>query len=330
MTKSPKISIILPIHNAGDYLRPCLDTLINQSLQEIEILCVLDCPTDGSDKIVEEYAATDKRIVLIKNNHNKNIGESRNVGILAARGEYIGFSDHDDTHKQTMYEELYAATEEGTKEAVFSGVFAQQILSTTSLFSQYPPLQKAFLTLLVRDGIPRFCGHVTPHLYNRSFLLENNITFVDTKETCGEDRIFLESIISCIKKENDVAWLNKRLYLYRLHDMNAHTQKWYGDIPHTLNFVKKMIEVSRNTDFADRQLVNHLIARFLIQTVYTSNRKYRNEPGEKDYKTLIKEDKALCNLIAYASILSLRLTIPKTLFAIRLKYICRSQLYNRN
>ena len=61
----PKVSIIVPIYNAGEYLTSCLDSLINQTLKEIEIICVLDCPTDGSDKIVKEFAEKDERI---KNN----------------------------------------------------------------------------------------------------------------------------------------------------------------------------------------------------------------------------------------------------------------------
>ncbi len=318
--KNPKVSVILPVYNAGKYLRPCLDTLVNQTLREIEIICVLDCPTDGSDRVVKEYATKDPRIVVVRNEHNLNIGESRNVGLRVATGEYIGFSEHDDTHEPNMYEELYKATDGGTKKAVFSGVFAKQILNSTSLFSQYPPLQKAYLTLLVRDGIPRFCGHITPHIYNRSFLAENNIRFVDTKETSGEDRIFLEGIISIIKQEYEIAWLDKRLYLYRLHELNAHMQEWYGDIRHTLNFVKKMVDISVRTNFSDQQLVNRLLVSFLIQMVYTSHRKYHDD----QYESLIKGDKTLCSLIANAKILPLHLSIPKTLFALKLKYICKS------
>ena len=55
MDKKVKVSVIIPVYNAGEFLRPCLDTLVNQTLREIELVCVLDCPTDGSDKVVEEY-----------------------------------------------------------------------------------------------------------------------------------------------------------------------------------------------------------------------------------------------------------------------------------
>ena len=97
---TPKVSIIVPIYNAGKFLEKCLDTLVNQTLKDIEIILVLDCPTDGSDRIAREYAEKDPRIRLIVNEQNLNIGLSRNEGLKIARGEYIGFSDHDDYTKR--------------------------------------------------------------------------------------------------------------------------------------------------------------------------------------------------------------------------------------
>lgn len=101
---TPKVSIIVPIYNAGKFLEKCLDTLVNQTLKDIEIILVLDCPTDGSDRIAREYAEKDPRIRLIINEQNLNIGLSRNEGLKIARGEYIGFSDHDDWRELDMYE----------------------------------------------------------------------------------------------------------------------------------------------------------------------------------------------------------------------------------
>ena len=82
---TPKVSIIVPIYNAGKFLEKCLDTLVNQTLKDIEIILVLDCPTDGSDRIAREYAEKDPRIRLIVNEQNLNIGLSRNEGLKIAR-----------------------------------------------------------------------------------------------------------------------------------------------------------------------------------------------------------------------------------------------------
>ena len=101
-----KVSIIVPIYNAGCRLSECLNTLVNQSLHDIEIICVLDAPTDGCEKIAEEYAAKDNRIKLIYNEQNLHVAESRNRGMAIAKGEYVGFSDQDDVRKINMYELL--------------------------------------------------------------------------------------------------------------------------------------------------------------------------------------------------------------------------------
>lgn len=103
----PKVSVIVPIYNAGVHLSKCLDSLIHQTLQDIEIILVLDCPTDGSEKVAAFYASQFSNIKLIHNQTNQHIGVSRNIGLEAATGEYIGFSDHDDFCLPDMFEELY-------------------------------------------------------------------------------------------------------------------------------------------------------------------------------------------------------------------------------
>ena len=80
---TPKVSIIVPVYNAGSYFSKLLDSLTGQTLKEIEIILVLDCPTDGSDRVAEEYAARDGRIVLVRNRENLHVGFSRNEGAFA-------------------------------------------------------------------------------------------------------------------------------------------------------------------------------------------------------------------------------------------------------
>jgi len=102
----PKVSIIIPIYNVEQYLRECLDSVVNQTLQDIEIVCVNDGSQDGSLAIIEEYAAKDSRIKVISK-LNFGYGHTMNVGIDAARGEYIGIVEPDDYIKPDMYEILY-------------------------------------------------------------------------------------------------------------------------------------------------------------------------------------------------------------------------------
>ena len=90
-----KFSIVIPVYNSGKYLKECLDSVINQTFKDFEVICINDGSTDNSETILNEYAKKDKRI-QVHSQENKGVGASRNYGIEIARGEYINFMDSDD------------------------------------------------------------------------------------------------------------------------------------------------------------------------------------------------------------------------------------------
>lgn len=103
----PKVSVIIPVYNVEPYLRECLDSVIHQTLRDIEIICIDDCSTDRSVEILEEYAQKDERIVILRNKQNSGLSVTRNRGIEIARGEYIQFVDSDDYMVSDALERLY-------------------------------------------------------------------------------------------------------------------------------------------------------------------------------------------------------------------------------
>lgn len=105
--RKTKISIIVPVNNVEGYLPACLDSIINQTLSDIEIICINDGSKDDSLKILEEYVKKDHRIVLINEKEMKGQAFSRNQGLKIAKGEYIGFVDGDDWIELNMFEKLY-------------------------------------------------------------------------------------------------------------------------------------------------------------------------------------------------------------------------------
>ena len=109
--EKPKVSVILPVYNVGKYLRSSLDSLMNQTLKDIEIICVDDGSTDDSYDILEEYKQKDARIKVIHKG-NKGTGAARNDGLRLATGECIGFVDPDDWVKPNMFERLYGLIKE--------------------------------------------------------------------------------------------------------------------------------------------------------------------------------------------------------------------------
>lgn len=100
------VSIIVPVYNTEEYLQKCLDSLTNQTLKNIEIICVNDGSTDNSLKILQDNAIKDDRIKII-NQGNKKQGAARNAGMQVATGEYIGFVDSDDYVDLNYFERLY-------------------------------------------------------------------------------------------------------------------------------------------------------------------------------------------------------------------------------
>lgn len=108
--KEIKTSIIVPVYNVAKYLKTCLDSLIQQTLKDIEIICIDDGSTDGSLEILEQYAAKDKRIIIIKQ-PNSGQGTARNKGLKIARGKYIQFLDSDDFYELNCCEILYKTME---------------------------------------------------------------------------------------------------------------------------------------------------------------------------------------------------------------------------
>lgn len=234
--KKIKVSIIVPIHNAGVYLKKCLDTLVNQTLSEIEIILVIDCPTDGSDLIAKEYAAKDDRIVIIINDKNLHIGLSRNEGLKVARGEYIGFSDHDDFREFTMYEELYNEAKKTESDVVVSGYGS--IMNNKVQKHTYPDLEnKPLKDLLFELSIGgngnmskewRFFilnGGMWNKIYKNEFIKKHDIFFEDNRTTTFEDLLFL---ISCFHFANSVTLVNKVFYYHMENVNNASSQYFYN------------------------------------------------------------------------------------------------------
>ena len=103
----PKISVILPCFNVGRYIGRCLDSLLNQTLRDIEVICADDKSGDNTTEVIKQYVAKDARVRLIEQKKNAGVSIARNTGIDAANGEYIGFVDPDDWVDADYYEKLY-------------------------------------------------------------------------------------------------------------------------------------------------------------------------------------------------------------------------------
>ena len=143
------ISVIVPVYNAEKYLVQCLDSLVQQTYNDLEIITVNDCSNDNSLNILREYATRDKRIKVIDLPVNSGVSFARNTGIAAASGEWISFVDSDDWVDLVRYEKLYTYAEQENADAVLDG-FRYIGIDGTVLFSREQTVSSSSLFIL--DG----------------------------------------------------------------------------------------------------------------------------------------------------------------------------------
>ena len=206
-----KISIIIPVYNTAKYLRNCLDSIIRQTLQEIEIILVDDCSTDGSGEICDQYAALDGRIVVIHNSMNIRQGKSRNIGIELAKGEYIGFIDSDDYIENDFFECLYKAAH----------IHAMDIAKAECIQIMSDGSQKKSSSLNdnikkgISQGLPIFVTFTYEHwsaIYKKSLFSNPEVRYPDIRN--GQDVIFLMIITYYAQS---ITLTDKTHYYYRIH-----------------------------------------------------------------------------------------------------------------
>ncbi len=168
-----KVSVIIPVYNVEEYLRRCLNSVCNQTLKDIEIICVNDCSPDNSLEILKEYATKDKRIKIINFEENKGVAIARNTAINLAQGEYLGFVDSDDYVDLDFYEKLYDKAKGENAELVLSNIT--------------DPNSSIILKNIKQSPI-YFNGLFQMGFYKKELLVNNNIYFIE-KCSYGEDRI---------------------------------------------------------------------------------------------------------------------------------------------
>ena len=115
------VSVIVPVYNVENYLEKCLDSLLNQTLKNIEIICINDGSKDNSGDILKKYASIDNRII-VKTQENAGLSAARNAGMEVAKGEYIGFVDSDDWVDLDYFEKLYNTAKQNNCDIAVAGV----------------------------------------------------------------------------------------------------------------------------------------------------------------------------------------------------------------
>ena len=217
MSISPKVSVIIPVYNASAFLRQCMDSVVNQTLQDIEIICVDDGSTDASLDILHEYASNDSRITILIQ-QNKGAGAARNTGMQIAHGKYLAFFDSDDFFDLTLLEKASSRADATNADIVLYGARAYNnetheyssmnwVLNKTVIpdIDSFSPFDICDSVFQITSGAP------WSKLFNRDFSERNGLKFQDLRNS--EDVFYVLSAISIAKS---ISWIDEELVSYRV------------------------------------------------------------------------------------------------------------------
>ena len=231
-----KVSVIMPIYNAADFLRPALDSVLAQTLTDVEVICIDDGSTDNSLEIIKEYLEKDERIRILTET-NAGPALARNNGIRRARGEYLAFLDADDFYDHEFLESLYTLAKRDELDIAIS---QYDIYNTRK--SRFEPATSAdHSDIFVPDKVtsksehPDFIlasttGSAWNKLFRRAFVVDNGLLFLHDVRMY-EDVYFVVSAMSLAER---VGKVHRVLMHHRIHSQQSrakHFSKYYSQVP---------------------------------------------------------------------------------------------------
>lgn len=261
-----KVSVIVPVYSVQEYLAECMESILMQTLQDIEIICVDDGSTDRCVEMLDDYARKDPRIKVIHKS-NTGYGNTMNVGMRAAEGEYIGIVESDDRILPNFYERLYDTAKKHDLDVVKSDAFFCWEKLGYSYHLHYKALDPYYdrvLTEKNRRVFYQFLMNTWTGIYKRSFLEEHDIWHNETPGASYQDNGFWMQTMSFAKR---MMCLSDAFYCYRQDNPGA-----------SVKDVKKVMAMSYEYDHIEKTLQEkHAGAEVLsICNYYRMARNYGN------------------------------------------------------
>lgn len=289
MDFKPEISIIIPVYNVGMYLQKGLNSVVHQTLTNIEIICVNDCSTDNSLSFLKEYAKLDERITIIDLEQNVGQGKARNLALEQAQADYVMFLDPDDWFELDTCEKALSKIKENNNDFVAFDFryFYEDTLQTknnqkfSNIFKDYD--EKSNIN-------PRTCeknyfcnAYAWNKIYKKSFLNEHHIRFSETR--FAEDSIFFAKVVA---NAQSFSFIDEVLYTYRQKSANDVTydfSKHYSLLVknHKENF--DYIKTKENLNLTRNYLIYSIKSvLFWLNEVYKSDSTLHNVYYDEMYK----------------------------------------------
>lgn len=213
----PIVSVIIPVYNTESYLKECLDSVLNQTFRDFEIICINDASTDRSKEMLILYQNEHNNVKVVEHTSNKGLSAARNTGLMHASGKYVLFVDSDDMITPDTLKELYLFAEERKTDIIYTPANhlyeeavdkAQKVEGVEYAAYESTYTGQDLFCRLVKDQkyISSSCGH----LYRKDFLDQNDIRF---KEGLLHEDILFSFL--CSMNAQCVSTVNKRYYAYR-------------------------------------------------------------------------------------------------------------------
>lgn len=288
---NPKVSVIVPVYNVEEYLRECIDSILSQTLKDIEVILVDDGSPDGCAKIIDEYAEKDPRIIAI-HQENAGPGPARNRGMSSASGEFIAFMDPDDLYpsRETL-EHLYNAAKTSGCDVAGGRLW---------LFKDGDDPQNGFElpvhTNFPYYGIVDYRDFQSPYafycyIYNRTFVCENQLSFPPLRRF--QDPVFFVKAMIAAK---EFVAINEIAYFYRV---DYKTVDWLGNGAQKLNdHIIGCTEVLKLANTASLKRLVKIIAKDINGTL-KSLKCSRDILDRKVFNQFLREAKVQLGVLFY-------------------------------
>lgn len=200
--ESVKVSVIIPVYNAEKYLAECMDSVIEQTLKNIEIICVDDGSADESLRILKEYEKADRRVRILCQ-ENAGAGAARNAGLAAAKGEYLSFLDADDFFEPDMLERAYSKAKEQKAQVIVFG--SDQYREDLETFQEVgwtlrkhalPPYRPMNYQTFTENVFKVFVGWTWDKLFEREFVLKYQLKFQEQRTSNDLSFVFTAIVLA--------------------------------------------------------------------------------------------------------------------------------------
>lgn len=263
-----KLSIIIPYRNVEKYISKCLSTVLYQSLEDIEVICINDASEDNSREIVRQYAQKDKRILMLETNHESGQSYARNIGLEIASGEYVGFVDSDDWIELDMFEKLYNKAKSTDADITMcqAQLFDDKTQETYSNdYYLLKPLEKfgesTFNPNETKDEILDINVVLWNKIYKKEFLDRLQVRFAEG--FIYEDMPFFFETFLKAEKVN-ILW--EKLYYYRQNRTFSTMQKSNKKVYDRVDMSARTYEVLKQTPFFEEKKGD--ILRWVVDDIF--------------------------------------------------------------